>query len=72
MQVPRQHRSHVVREPQRIQHGQQRQQRRVHRVREPTLDGYGVVGKTAIGAGRIVDDKYLQGTMLNLEQNTRI
>lgn len=60
MKVPGQHRSHVVRKSEGVQHGQQRQQRRVHGIREPTLDGYGVVGETAIGAGRIVNYEYLK------------
>jgi len=45
MQVARQHRAHVAGEAQRVQEGQQVEQRRVGRVAEPRLDRDGVVWK---------------------------
>lgn len=60
LQVPGQNCPHVIREPQRVQHGQQGEQRRVQGVREPRLDRDRVVREAAVSARRIVYNKYLQ------------
>lgn len=60
LQIPGQNCPHVIREPKRVQHGQQGEQRRVQGVREPRLDRDRVVREAAVSARRIVYNKYLQ------------